>query len=233
MRSQKKTRSAGNFKAKEIRKKATAEKTEDKMSPALFARAHTDALLSKRNYISYLSSLLQKTQFFHVWRYYTGIFRKFKLFSLLLRLYSYLLILLQFGTAFFVIVLGLLLLLPLLIFSVGSVLFSALLLYRRKNKSLAFLMQKKRVIVFFPTRDGELEHGDFWKAHINELSEQEETAILIVSPFFWSAKGLTGRRFYLLLRKEKENVYLLRKHYYFSLRRTILDKTRNALALIY
>ncbi|MBE6662142.1 MAG: hypothetical protein E7606_02530 [Ruminococcaceae bacterium] len=200
---------------------------------SLLARARTETLLNKRNYFSYLSSLLQKTQFFHVWRYYTGLFRKFKFVSLLLRLYSYLLLLLQFGTAFFVIVLGILLLLPLLVLSVGSVIFSALLLYRRENKRLASLLKEKRVTVFFPTRDGELERGDFWKAHIQELSEQEDNAVLIISPFFWSGKGMTSNRFYLLLRKEKENVYLLRKHYYFSLRRAILDKMRDSLALIY
>ncbi len=233
MRSQKKSKINKVSQRKTTHKTAIFENTNTTTPFSLSARARTDALLNKRNYFSYLSSLLQKTQFFHVWRYYTGLLRKFKLVSLLFRLYSYLLVLLQFGTAFFVIVLGILLLLPLLVLSVGSVIFSALLLYRRENKRLASLLKEKRVTVFFPTRDGELERGEFWKVHIQELSEREDNAVLIVSPFFWSGKGMTSNRFYLLLRQEKENVYLLRKHYYFSLRRSILDKMRNSLALIY
>ncbi len=199
----------------------------------LSERVRADKLLASRNYFLYLSSLLQRSQLYHLWRHYLNVFRKFRLVSILFRIYSYLLVLLQLGTAFVVIVIGILILLPILLLSAGCVIFSALLLYRRENKSMEHILSDKRVAVFFPTRDGEFGSANFWKAHIEDLAERQNTAVLIVSPFFWSGKGLSAKRFYFLLRKEKNNVYLLRKHYYFSLKRAILEKKRDSLALIY
>ncbi|MBO5305986.1 MAG: hypothetical protein J6B12_04410 [Clostridia bacterium] len=160
-------------------------------------------------------------------------FRRFRLVSLLFRIYSYLLVLLQLGTAFVVIVIGILILLPILLLSAISIIFSALVLYRKQNTHMEKELENKRILVFFPIRDGELETDGLWKAHIRELATQKNTAILIVSPFFWSGKGLCGNRFYFLLRKENSNIYLLRKHYYFSLKRKIFENKRDFIALIY
>lgn len=196
-------------------------------------RARNEKLLANKNYFFYLSSLLQKTQLYHLWNRYLGFFRKIRFISFLLRIYSYLLVLLQLGTAFFVIIVGLCILIP--IFALGAVfvIFSALLLYHRENKNMISALSDKKITVFFPTRGGEFGTGDFWKDNIQEIARQKNTTVLIVSPFFWSGRGMIGNRFYLLLRKEKENIYLLRKHYYFSLKRAILEKKRDSLSLIY
>ncbi len=196
-------------------------------------RIRNDKTFSHRNYLFYLSSLLQKTQVYHLWHQYLTVFRKFKLISLLFRIYSYLLVLLQLGTAFFIVILGFLILLPILILGAGIVIFSSLLLYRRENKNMKLVLDHQNTVVFFPTRGGELTNGKFWRAHIEELSTRRNTTVLIVSPHFWSGKGITGNRFYFLLRKEKENIYILRKHYYFSLKRVILNEKRSSLAFVY
>ena len=224
--------------ARTSRKKSTFSKAgtaaDDRgVSAKLSERIRNDKALANRNYLSYLSFLLQKTQGYHLWHQYLDVFRKFRLLSLLFRIYSYLLVLLQLGTAFFVLVIGLMLLLPILIFGAAVVIFSALLLYRRKNKSMAHTLKDQNTVIFFPSRDGELIHGDFWRAHIEDLSSRQNTTVLIVSPHFWSGKGITGNQFYFLLRKEKENVYILRKHYFFSLRQEVLEKAPRSLAFVY
>ena len=203
------------------------------VSEGIAERIHNDKAFGRRNYLFYLSSLLQKSQIYLLWHRYLDVFRKFRFLSLLFRIYSYLFVLLQLGTAFFVLVVGLLLLLPLLILSAGIVAFSALLLYRRENKSMARILRDQSVVVFFPTRGGELTEGNFWRTHVEALASYQGKTVLIVSPYFWSGKGITGNRFYFLLRKEKENIYILRKHYYFSLKQAVLDKKTNSLTLIY
>ncbi len=211
-------------------------KTEDlpkKLSDRLAERVHTERSLANRNYFLYLSSLLQKTQIYGFWQRYLDIFRKFRLISLLFRIYSYLLVLLQLGTAFFVIVLGLLILLPLVLLGASTVAFSALVFYRRENKRMHRALEGQKTVVFFPTLGGELDTESLWRAHVEELSQRKNTTVLIVSPHFWLGKGLTGKRFYFLLRKEAQNVYILRKHYYFSLRRAVLDKNKASLTLVY
>ncbi|MBO4979235.1 MAG: hypothetical protein J6D16_02385 [Clostridia bacterium] len=204
-----------------------------RLSEQLAERIHAERGLANRNYFLYLSSLLRKTQIYRFWRRYLDVFRKFRLISLLFRIYSYLLVLLQLGTAFFIIILGFLILLPLVLLGATTVAFSALVFYRRENQRMRLLLKGQRIVVFFPTLGGELDVGTLWRAHIEELSLKENTTVLIVSPHFWLGKGLTGKSFYFLLRKEAQNVYILRKHYYFSLRRAVLDKNRALLTLIY
>lgn len=206
---------------------------EANISESLSERARNSHALTAKSYLFYLSSLLQKTQFYHLWHQYLDVFRKFRLISLLFRVYSYLLVFLQFGTAFFFLAVALLLLVPILIFGAAFVAFSALLLYRRENDRMQKVLEGKNIIVFFPTLGGELAEGNFWRAHVDELARRADTAILVVSPHFWSGKGLNENRFYLLLRKEREELYLLRKHYYFSLKRAILDKKQNGISFIY
>ena len=196
-------------------------------------RATNDRAFQNNNYLLYLSSSLQKTPWYHLWHQYLSIFRKFKLISLLFRLYSYLLVLLQLGTAFFVIILGVLMLFPILLLGAGVVIFSYLLLYRRENNNMEPVLKHKNTVIFFPTRGGELADESFFRAHITELSARPNTTILIVSPHFWSGQGITGNRFYFLIRKETENVYILRKHYYFSLKKVVFSQKLCSLTLVY
>lgn len=205
----------------------------DKGHRLLGERTRNERLLANRNYFLYLSSLLRRTQLYHLWHQYLSIFRKFKLISFLFRLYSYVLVLLQLGTAFFVIITGLLILLPILLLGALSVIFSALVLYRKQNKAMARRLFGKRILVFFPERDGEFEVGNLWRSHIRELAAEQNTAVVLVSPFFWSGKGLDKHKFYLLTREENENVFLIRKHYFFSFKRSILEKNRDLVAMIY
>lgn len=203
------------------------------ISEDFFERIQNEKAFKNRNYLFYLSSLLQRSHGYHLWHRYLTFFRKFKLISLLFRLYSYFLVLLQLGTAFFVVILGFLLLLPILLLGAGLVIFSSLLLYRRENKNMGPILKTQNTLVFFPTRGNELAEGSFFRSHIEEISKRPDSLILIVSPYFWSGKGITGTRFYFLLRKEKENVYMVRKHYYFSLKKAVLNKNPNSLTLIY
>ena len=95
------------------------------------------------------------------------------------------------------------------------------------------ILKNKNVIIFFPTHGDEFSEDAFFRAHIEELSSRCHTTILVVSPYFWSGKGITGNRFYFLLRKEKENVYILRKHYYFSLKKVVFTQKLHSLTLVY
>ena len=201
----------------------------------LYERARNELLLRNPNYILYLFSLLRRSQLYHLWNGYLVVFRKFRLVSLLLRLYSYLLLLVQFGTAFFVIALALLLLIPTALIGAVCVIFSALLLYGRKNRHMEQKLSGKDILVFFPSRDGEFQNGQFWRKNIDDLAckTDKPNTILVVSPFFWSFRGVFGRSPYVLVREEKPNVYLLRKHYYFSLGKKVLLKNKNSLTLIF
>ena len=205
------------------------------LPPRFIERVRNEQLLRNQNYVLYLSSLLKRSQLYHLLSGYLSVFRKFKLVSILIRLYSYLLLLLQFGTAFFVIVIALVLLIPIALLSIGCVLLSALLFYDRKNRYMAQKLNERNVFVLFPTRDGEFQTGRFWRKNIEELSKIKEgkSTVLVVSPFFWSFRGVFDHSPYFLIKEEKQNIYLIRKHYYFSLRKKVLSHNEHLLTLIY
>lgn len=204
-------------------------------SPLLCERARNEMLLRNPDYFLYLSSLLKRSQLYHILNSYLTVFRRFRLVSVFLRLYSYLLLLLQFGTAFFVIVVTFLLLIPVALVGIGCVIFSALLFYGRKNRYMEKELSGKNIFVFFPMRDGEFLTGQFWRTNIDQLSQNNDgkNVILVVSPFFWSFNGVFERSPYFLLREEKKNIYLIRKHYYFSLQKKVLFQNKHSLTLIF
>ena len=112
---------------------------------------------------------------------------------------------------------------------------SALFFYDRKNRHMERMLSGKKVFVFFPTRDGEFQTGRFWRKNIDQLAKMKDgqNTVLVVSPFFWSFRGVFDRSPYFLVKEEKQNIYLIRKHYYFSLRKKVLSKNKQLLTLIY
>ena len=203
--------------------------------PHLCERARNEMLLRNPDYVTFLSSLLRRSQLYHLWNSYLVVFRRFRLVSILIRLYSYLLLLLQFGTAFFFIAVTLVLLLPIALVGAGLVTVSALLFYGRKNRYMERELSGKNIFVLFPMRDGEFRSGQFWRTNIDELAKSRngQNAVIVVSPFFWSFRGIFDRSPYFLVRAEKPNIYLIRKHYYFSLRKKVLYKNKHSLTLIF
>ncbi len=189
--------------------------------------------LGKPEYFSYLYSLLRRTQVYTVWERAINYFRRFRLVSLLFRTISYLTLLVQFGTAFFFAALVILILLPVILLGALGILFSAIALYRVENRKMKRLLDAKEIVVFFPTREGEFGKGRFWSGNLSDIATRKNTIVLIVSPFFWSGRGFCHGNFYFLGRKETENIYILRRHYYFSLYRRVLDNKEGSVAFVY
>ncbi|MBQ8345954.1 MAG: hypothetical protein IJY42_06800, partial [Clostridia bacterium] len=54
-------------------------------------------------------------------------------------------------------------------------------------------------------------------------------AVVVVSPYRISPKGLNGsRKLYFTAREEFPAVYLIRRYYFFSFRKHVLDQTQTA-----
>ncbi len=60
--------------------------------------------------------------------------------------------------------------------------------------------------------------SDAWA---KELAKEGNAAVLI-SPYWISPRGLRGKEFYFTIRMEEQNLYLIRRYYFFSLRKSVL-----------
>ncbi len=72
----------------------------------------------------------------------------------------------------------------------------------------------------------------FWR-QAQAMAAEEGVAVLVVSPYVLSDRGMGGRGAFFTARKETEGVYLVRRHYFFILRRRVLDAVDAQITAIY
>ena len=89
----------------------------------------------------------------------------------------------------------------------------------RANRLLQKELGEKKLFVFFLPR----ENAAFLTLWAQELSK-EGHGVILVSPYWILPKGLGKRHFYFTVRKEKENLYLIRRYYFFAFRRQVLKQ---------
>ena len=116
-------------------------------------------------------------------------------------------------------VLLLLLVPPVLLFTLGV---SLALLIEAPRKNQYFLQKttQKRIYVLFLTNP----MGKFFQANVQSLAAKENAIVLVVSPYWVSPRGIAGKGFFCTARREAANVYLIRRYYYFSLQKAVLNK---------
>ncbi len=191
-------------------------------------RAKTERHMEKKHYASYLGALLRENSLYVLLQKLIHIMKRFKLVSWILKAIGLTVWLLE---AVFLLTLIFVFLIPPLLVLLILLLLILPIVYTKENKRLRRELAGKHIIVFFPTREGELAHGEFWKANITELSTKDHTVVLIVSPFFLSSIGPFDTARYLLCRRERESVYLIRRYYYFSMKKHILPHGKRTITV--
>lgn len=81
----------------------------------------------------------------------------------------------------------------------------------------------KNVLVFLCDRKTDIGNS-FGKRIVIDFVKEKNCAVLIISPYLISPKGLNKNDAYISFRQECDNVYTVRKYVYFDLKRKILTK---------
>ena len=101
---------------------------------------------------------------------------------------------------------------------------AALLSRRHENKKIAKQLSGRRVFVFFSDRERESEKDSFFSGLCRDFAKAENSAVIVVSPFFFSSAALGEKKPYLNIRSPEDNLYICRRTSFFSLRRAVLSK---------
>ncbi len=72
----------------------------------------------------------------------------------------------------------------------------------------------------------------FWR-QAHAMAAEEGVSVVVVSPYPLSRRGLGGHGAYFTARREGENLYMARRHYYFILRRRVLDAVDPGMTVMY
>ena len=205
--------------------KGTSKKLPTGNSPvALFhSQAKNEHLFSKSKYTSYVLSLLRQTSIFHIYKQILHVVRRYTFIRTTVRILVILLAVIQSSAIFLLSASVFLISLPITLLISNATLILTFFLKRSINQKNKIRLQGKDVIVFFPIKRVFSSKSCFFHGLVQEITEQQNKICVIVSPYFWSARGLNNhsRRPYLASRAEGPSVLLIRKHYYFYLKRFI------------
>ena len=90
-----------------------------------------------------------------------------------------------------------------------------LILRDRNAKKLLNLLEKDVTVIFPENKDA------FDRIAIEEkITENEGKSVLIITPFFLKKKGIgDSKQMFVCFRKERDNVYILRRYFFFYFRK--------------
>lgn len=126
-------------------------------------------------------------------------------------------------------------LLPFLVLSSGLGLLASVLHARTVNRRLQARLAGQHIRILLPSRavDFTPDAQPFFFASARQMATEPKTAVIVVSPYAWSTKGFRGHRMFVTARHEGDGLYLVRKYYYFILRRQVLDTLDPHLSILY
>lgn len=168
-------------------------------------------------------SALQEARSYRLWQKLLLNLRRIRLISFFIRIIGWIFTLLQTGTLVLLSTVILFVALPLILAFLLGVAFAALIDTRKSFKRLSAALQDKRVYVLFCV------NGAFAEANARALASDPSLAVLAVSPYRISSGGFHRSKRYVNMRQEGERLFLIRRHFYFFVRKHLLKPDQTAL----
>lgn len=123
--------------------------------------------------------------------------------------------------------------LPVMLALSGLTAFLSIFCAYRKHRTLRRELAGKHLYVFVATDDDRLRPGSFFSRSVHQLAHMPGYAVLVISPHNFRTQGLGGKGAYLTARRECDGLYLVRRHYFFSLRRRVLRTIDEHMVIVY
>jgi hypothetical protein len=185
-------------------------------------RAHV-RLSRQKNFFAYVLSFMRKASAFRYWQKGLAYFRRFRLIAVSLRIAAAALAFLETGALVILTTAVFLIVLPFLGALMLGVLITALLESRRTDRHLSRVIEGSGVYVLFMSE----EPSAFFAQNVASLAEKG--IVLIVSPHLILSRGIGQGRFYCTARLECKNVYLIRRYYFFHVKKKLLPLRSTAM----
>ena len=123
--------------------------------------------------------------------------------------------------------------LPFLFFGTGALIILARMRSSRMNRILRDELTDRRIRVMIPPRGGSLDEGAFFIRNARAMAAEDNVTVIVVTPYTVSPRGLGGKGRFFTARKEADDLYIVRRHYFFTLRRKVLDRLDGEITVIY
>ena len=181
-------------------------------------------LFAHRSFFSYACDLLRRTKFVKVWRELLAYFRRIRMVTWTVRILSVVFSVLQTGALVILSTVIFLIILPILASLMLGILLTAFFESRKSNRKMELALSQKRIYVLFLSK----KDNPFLAQNARDLAQHKGAAVLLISPYWLSGKGLFSKRFYATVRHDGEGIYLVRRYYFFKLKKKVLSNKEAA-----
>ncbi len=123
--------------------------------------------------------------------------------------------------------------LPFLLLGAALAAMLALFLSRRMNHILRKELTDRRIRIMIPPRGHCFSENSFFLRNARAMAAEVGVTVIVVTPYLVSNRGVNRKGSFFTARKETNNLYLVRRHYFFILRRRVLDTLNGDITVIY
>lgn len=215
------------FSLRDMRQRRKADPFRREQEDLLGAGAINARRFSKRNYFLFLLHSVKESTLGLIFRRIARSFRHWRLFRNVAMILGAVLVTVVLS-AFFITAL------PFLLLFLGASLVAIVIRARNANRRMkAALANVSRIrVIFF---HGQITFGEnsFCERSAMSMAEDKDTAIVVVTPRLWSTAGLGGHGIYVTAREEQPRLFLVRRAYYFILKRKVFSALSADLTLMY
>ncbi len=190
-------------------------------------------LIDAAGYPRYLYDSLRRSSPFRIWSRVMTYFRRFRFLSVIFRAAAQIIAFIETSAILIVTSTIFVVTLPLLLIALLASSIVTRTRGRRLNRRLAAELKDKRIFVFFPSASPEPGYGSVMHATVEQLGGREGCVCFVVSPHTVSSRIFGQRGMFFLMRQPSENVFYIRRSYYFLLRRDVLDSLGERVSMIF
>ena len=192
-------------------------KLETKVHATEEEKHHDSSGFEANNYFAFLLSKLKSKNFYSLFKRIAKYFRNSlwltSIFRFGLLLYQYL----QAGAFFLIYTAVFILFIPITL-SVALIILIITLVLRSRNKKTLIKQLQKEIAFIIPSNKEAFDRIEIEK----RISENEGKTILLITPFFLKKKGVGDNDdMFVCYRKERENVFILRRYFFFYFRKCL------------
>lgn len=197
-------------------------------------RKNSEMLTRSDNYLVYLYKTVKLSSVYGIFDRLVMYFRRIKLIGTVVNIITFILTLLRTGTIIIVYGVLILLFVPITLLIAALVPMVSMILSPKSHKLMREYLANKDVYVFNPSRSSGFETSAFFSSNTKSLAELENSAVIVVSPYFIKSTPKAVRKnINIAIDQSTPNIYYVRRYYYFALFKKVLKNDCKELFYIY
>ena len=199
-------------------------KKRDSIHSLFMLQARRENTFSQKSHFSYFRHALKNASLFRAYSKIINTVRHFTFVTTTIQVVLTLLTILKSGVIFLISTSAFLVTLPftVLLSGIGAIL--TLFGSKKATATNKPILSGKKVYVFFPAKKSIVRTDSYFAGFVDSMLHQPDAVCVIVTQGFFFSRGITGKKNYFFTsRVEKDNLIIVRRHYYFKLKKSIIE----------